>query len=73
MVIRLTFEDSRVRLNVKDNGIGFDPEAPRERSNESGGFGLISMRERARTLGGDLTVSSEPGEGTLVEATLSLE
>ena len=73
VVIRLTFEDSRVRLNVQDNGIGFDPGAPRERSNESGGFGLISMRERARTLGGDLTVSSEPGEGTLVEATLSLE
>ena len=72
VVVSLTFEDSIVRLNVQDNGIGFNIETPKERSNDSGGFGLISMRERARILGGDLKIQSEPGRGTAVEATLSL-
>ncbi len=70
--VTLAFDDTEVRLSVQDNGVGFDPEAPKEQSNDSGGFGLISMRERARILGGELKVQSEPGRGTLVEATLSL-
>ena len=70
--VTLAFNDGEVRLLVQDNGIGFDPEAPTERSTDSGGFGLISMRERVRILGGELKVQSEPGRGTLVEATLSL-
>ena len=70
--VTLAFDDTEVRLSVQDNGVGFDPETPMERSNDGGGFGLISMRERARVLGGELKVQSEPGRGTLVEATLSL-
>jgi signal transduction histidine kinase len=50
-----------VRLRVSDNGRGFDP---RERGH---GFGLTSMRERAQAIGGELSVSSEPGDGTAVE------
>ncbi len=68
--VTLTFEDSRVRLAVEDNGAGFDPENL-QRDKHGGGFGLINMRERAQLLGGELTVRSEPGRGTLVEATLS--
>jgi signal transduction histidine kinase len=71
--VTLAFDDAGVRLAVQDNGIGFDPDAPGTRSKESGGFGLINMRERARLLGGELTVQSEPGRGTLVEAALSLK
>ena len=70
--VTLAFDDSQVRLAVQDNGIGFDPEIPATRGPDSGGFGLINMRERARLLGGELTVQSEPGRGTIVEATLSL-
>jgi signal transduction histidine kinase len=55
-----------VRMAVRDNGAGFEPGGPRRR----GSFGLTSMRERAQALGGDLTVESKPGEGTLVEVTL---
>jgi len=55
-----------VRMAVRDNGVGFAPGGARRR----GSFGLTSMRERAQALGGDLTVESAPGEGTLVEVTL---
>ena len=71
--VTLVFDDSQVRLEVQDNGIGFDPEIPHTRGPDSGGFGLINMRERARLLGGELTVHSEPGQGSIVEATLSLK
>lgn len=54
----------RVRLLVTDSGSGFDPAVP------PGGFGLASMHERASLVGGDLRISSVPGGGTEVEATL---
>jgi PAS domain S-box-containing protein len=53
-------------LTIADRGDGFDPE---ERSPE-GGLGLVSMAERARMIGADLSVSSRPGEGTVVRLTL---
>jgi len=73
VTVTLAFYDSQVRLAIRDNGLGFDPETPRTRDKDSGGFGLINMRERARLLGGELTAQSEPGKGTLVEAILPLE
>ena len=57
-------------MTIEDNGRGFDPDAPRQQDRDKGGFGLINMRERARILGGGLTVHSAPGCGTCVEATL---
>jgi signal transduction histidine kinase len=58
--------DNGIRMAVRDNGVGFRPGGPRRR----GGFGLTSMRKRARALGGDVVVESAPGEGTLVKVTL---
>ncbi|HEV2062228.1 MAG TPA: sensor histidine kinase, partial [Solirubrobacteraceae bacterium] len=52
-----------VVLRVRDDGKGFDAAA----ATGSGGFGLTSMRERARALGGELEISSAPGEGATVE------
>ncbi len=66
----LEYTDTSVRLALEDNGIGFDPGLPVSVDGDKGGFGLISMRERARLLGGELRVESSPGQGTLVEATL---
>jgi signal transduction histidine kinase len=60
------FGGTTPRLLVVDNGQGFDMSAqPR-----SATFGLLTMRERARALGGKLMVSSRPGDGTRVELTL---
>lgn len=73
VVVTLALDDSQAQLTVRDNGIGFDPEVPRGLSRDGSGFGLINIRERARLLGGVLTVTSETGHGTLVEATLPLD
>jgi signal transduction histidine kinase len=51
-------------LRIADDGIGFDP------SRANGGFGLTSMRDRARALGGELRIVSRPGSGTSVEVVL---
>jgi signal transduction histidine kinase/ligand-binding sensor domain-containing protein len=64
--VRLVFDATSVRLNVKDDGRGFDPEA--SGSNGAGGhFGILGMRERAREMGGEVRVGSRPGEGCEVE------
>ena len=56
-------DEDGVLLEVEDDGIGFDPEAPETRSRR---LGLTSMEERAQRLGGTLEISSAPGAGTTV-------
>lgn len=56
--------DGRLRLEVADEGAGFDTSI--RRSDASSGFGLFSIRERLAPLGGTLEVASEPGKGTRV-------
>ena len=58
----------RVRLHVSDGGSGFDPTAVTAR--EGGGFGLVSMRERAHSVGASFEVRSRPGGGTRVDVVL---
>jgi signal transduction histidine kinase len=62
MRVRLTREDGRLELNVSDDGCGFDPE----NVELEGRYGLQGMRERAQVIGGDLTITSQPGEGTSI-------
>ena len=52
-----------LRVAIIDDGRGFDPSRDPKRDS----FGLISMRERAEGMNGDLTIHSKPGEGTTVE------
>jgi signal transduction histidine kinase len=56
-----------LRLQIVDDGVGFDPSAPRLGRR---GFGLTSMRERAGAAGGVLHIASQPGEGTQIEVVL---
>ena len=56
----------RLVARVSDGGQGFDIESVEARRSGSGGFGLPSIRERLRLLGGRLEVRSRPGEGTEV-------
>jgi len=69
--VRLNFESSSVELMVKDNGVGFELE-PDGGIGKSGGFGLISMRERALGQGGKFEMESEKGAGTMVKVTIPL-
>jgi len=67
VTVRLTRTRDRVWLRVEDDGLGFDPAAvPADR------FGLVGMRERARLLGGTLTVESAAGEGTAIAVDVPL-
>jgi signal transduction histidine kinase len=69
MDVRLARDAEWLTLEVRDSGVGF---APPEDGERAGGLGLISMRERARLLGGICQVRSEPGRGTCVEVRLPL-
>lgn len=63
--IHLDFQQNGLRLYIFDDGAGFDTEKLKERHEDiSGGFGLVSMRERIELLDGEMIISSEPGKGT---------
>jgi signal transduction histidine kinase len=66
--LTLSYLDHATLLDVRDDGIGFDPAGPAR--NGPGGFGLAGMRERLAAHGGTLTVESAPGQGTTVTAAL---
>ena len=61
--VRLRAEDGHLSVAVADDGIGFDPDEPGLRSRR---LGLTSMEERARALGGTLSIQSQPGAGTTI-------
>jgi signal transduction histidine kinase len=68
---RLTQIDSMVQLEVRDNGVGFDPRQP-PRHEPGSGLGLPGMRERVGLVNGALEVDSAPGRGTCIRVTLPL-
>jgi signal transduction histidine kinase len=66
--VNLAFEENAVKLRVDDDGVGFGQEAILENR-----FGLISMRERAKLLGGFVEVRSEEGKGTHLLASIPID
>lgn len=64
--IGISREDDKVRIEVRDNGRGFDTERLQEHAPKPDGFGLFNLRERLQYLGGSMTVESSPGAGTHV-------
>jgi signal transduction histidine kinase len=68
--VRLAFEGRTVRLSVEDDGVGFSPGTRPE--GQRRGFGLVGMQERAELLGGTVSITSSPGSGTRIVATLSV-
>ncbi|MGQ9839158.1 MAG: GAF domain-containing sensor histidine kinase [Anaerolineae bacterium] len=69
--LTLTRNNTCVRLEVSDNGIGFDPNAP-PRHAPGSGLGLVGLRERVALVGGQCTVDSAPGCGTRIVIELPL-
>ena len=71
---RLTFavDSDTARLEIVDDGVGFDTFEHPLGGDEMGGYGLLSMAERAEIVGGRLNIRSRPGSGTAVTATIPL-
>ena len=63
--VTLSYLDDVVLLDVRDDGRGMPEEPP-------AGFGLTSMRQRVRGIGGSMAIESEPGAGTAVSLTVPL-
>jgi signal transduction histidine kinase len=66
IVVTLDLQPGQLRLEVSDDGVGFDPPAHFGTYVADRHLGLVAMRERARGIGGKLRVESQPGRGTRV-------
>jgi signal transduction histidine kinase len=66
--VDIGFERKEFRVQVRDDGCGFDPKMASSQPN--GHYGLIGIQERAKRIGGVLILKSRPGTGT--ELTLSV-
>ncbi len=64
---QITVQDSRFKMNISDDGEGFDSLEP-----QTGVFGLHGMGERASMIGGKLNVTSSPGIGTHIEFSIKV-
>lgn len=60
--INIATRNDAIEVEIHDNGKGFDLEDLAERES----FGLLGMRERAISVGGELSIASKPGQGTAV-------
>jgi signal transduction histidine kinase len=72
VVVTLSYMDDIVMLDIRDNGVGFDPETVRLRgaAADGSGFGLRGIRQRLERVEGTLEIESTPGEGTAVNASV---
>ncbi len=61
--INLERDEKEIAVSVQDDGVGFDTSAPRK----SQSFGLLGLRERANLLDGRVIITSNLGQGTLVD------
>lgn len=61
-VVRMEYQDNVLRVTVRDNGTGFDPEKARRPTS----LGLLSMRERAAAIDASFEIISRPGGGTAI-------
>ena len=67
--VDLRCENGKLRLLIRDNGIGFDVESVRA---QTAGLGLVGMEERAALVGGQAKITSSPSKGTTIEVFLPL-
>lgn len=68
VTISLVGKNGTILLTIMDNGRGFDPERVKGKQ----GLGLDSMKERAYLIGGDFSIESQPGQGTVIEVLVPL-
>jgi signal transduction histidine kinase len=67
--LTLSYMEDQVTLDVRDDGVGFEPTA-QPAGRDSGGFGLKALRQRLQRVAGLLEIESEPGRGTAISASV---
>ncbi len=65
VLVSVESNQDAVNVMVKDNGVGFDPQAAKVATSEPH-WGLLSMQRKAASIGADLSIESTPGVGTTV-------
>lgn len=71
--LTLTYQPGQLRLDIVDNGRGFDPDQPLRDPKTGTGIGLAAMRHRLAAVAGTLTIESTPGGGTAIGASIPVE
>lgn len=71
--VTIRSDDDNIRINVEDNGIGFDISKIWHYSGKTESFGLVSIRERINYIGGTIEIISQPGQGTMVTLICPIE
>lgn len=70
--VAIGFEARHLAIRVRDDGVGI-PAHVLARGHKEGHFGMMGMRERAERIGGGITISSSPGDGSEISLTLPAE
>ena len=73
VAVELTCDNVCLRLNLRDDGCGFDQTTPAPVAGKNGGMGLMDIEERVRLVGGTCTIKSAPAAGTQVAVELPLQ
>lgn len=71
VMVQLEMTADRIRLQIQDNGKGFDVGSVLS-NRKDGHFGLLGMQERIQLLGGDINFHSQPGRGTKIYISLPI-
>ena len=71
--IKLGCDPRRLRVDIVDDGLGFDVASALKTDQASSPFGLLSIYERAGLLGGEVVIDSQSGQGTRVRVQIPLE
>jgi signal transduction histidine kinase len=70
--VSVAYNSSDLSIRVEDNGVGFDAPERATGLVVAGHYGLMGMQERAQLVGAKLSLRSQPGKGTQVEAQIPL-
>jgi PAS domain S-box-containing protein len=72
-VVAVVCDNDHIRVDVRDDGVGFIDDDSDECDEKVGGFGLFNIRERLASAGGHVTCESRRGEGSTVSLTMPLD
>jgi two-component system, NarL family, sensor kinase len=73
VIVHLQYSDNIFVMEIKDDGAGFDVTEKRESASSGSGVGLRSLFNRASIIGADISINSEPGNGTSILIELPLQ